>query len=519
MSIASAARTRSGLAPRSGALVALSLALASCGGDDGTDAATTPPPSSTYAARCASPRSGTDPLTGEPYPDKQGTSVDEKSWLRSWTDELYLWYREVPALDPASYATPGAYFAVLKTAAITSSGRPKDRFHFTYPTDEWNAFSQSGVEAGYGVQWVVVASSPPRRVVAAYREARSPAETAGLDRGAAVLSVDGVDMVNGADTTTLNAGLFPSSAGETHTFTVLDLGASSPRTFAMTSTTAESTPVQDVETLDTPTGTVGYFAFHDHIATAEAHLVDAISQIQAAGVTDLIVDLRYNGGGYLDIASELAYMIAGPAATSGKAFERQVWNDKHTVTNPVTGKPLTYTPFHTATLGFSLAEGQALPYLGLGRVFVLTGGSTCSASEAILNGLRGVDVSVIQVGSTTCGKPYGFYAQDNCGTTYFSIEFQGVNAKGFGDYPDGFVPGGSGDAGLAGCSVSDDFAHLLGDPAEGRLAAALYYREHGSCPASSQLAQALTGGTVAARTAADGYAVKPPWRENRIMRR
>ncbi len=60
-----------------------------------------------------------------------------------------------------------------------------------------------------------------------------------------------------------------------------------------------------------------------------------------------------------------------------------------------------------------------------------------------MNGLRGVNVQVIQIGTTTCGKPYGFYPQDNCGTTYFSIEFRGVNAQGFGDYPDGFSPSNS----------------------------------------------------------------------------
>ncbi len=87
-----------------------------------------------------------------------------------------------------------------------------------------------------------------------------------------------------------------------------------------------------------------------------------------------------------------------------------------------------------------MTAGQALPALNLSRVFVLTTASTCSASEAIINSLQGVNVQVIQVGSTTCGKPYGFYPADNCGVTYFSIQFQGVNAKNFGDYPDGFTP-------------------------------------------------------------------------------
>ena len=80
---------------------------------------------------------------------------------------------------------------------------------------------------------------------------------------------------------------------------------------------------------------------------------------------------------------------------------------------------------------------------------------------------------MIQIGSTTCGKPYGFYDFDNCGTTYFSIQFRGVNAKNFGDYTDGFSPQNSTGSArvrcIPGCSVADDFSHALGDPNEGRL--------------------------------------------------
>jgi hypothetical protein len=121
---------------------------------------------------------------------------------------------------------------------------------------------------------------------------------------------------------------------------------------------------------------------------------------------------------------------------------------------------------------------------------------------------------VIQIGSTTCGKPYGFYPQDNCGTTYFSIEFQGDNAKDFGNYPDGFSPQNSTSltsAVLPGCSVSDDFAHALGDPAEGRLAAALGYRAGQDCP--SPPSGVAPPGDVGASVH------RAPWRENRILRR
>ena len=127
-------------------------------------------------------------------------------------------------------------------------------------------------------------------------------------------------------------------------------------------------------------------------------MIDAVNQLRAAAITDLIVDLRYNGGGFLDIASVAAYMIAGAGPTAGRVFEDLSFNDKHPATNPVTGQPLTPTPFHTTSQGFSGSSGQALPTLDLFRVFVLSGPNTCSASESIMNGLRGVDVEVIQIG-------------------------------------------------------------------------------------------------------------------------
>ncbi len=477
-------------------------------------------PSATFANRCATPRTGTDPTTGKPFPDVAGSAAAENSFLRSWTNELYLWYREVPDLNPASYTTSD-YFNLLKTSATTPSGNPKDKFHFTFPTADWVALSQSGVEAGYGAQFLLIASRPPRQIVVAYTEPNSPATTppANLARGAQVLTVDGVDVVNGSDTATLNAGLFPPAAGASHTFSVLDLGASAPRTITMVSANVTSTPVQSVVTLGTPAGTAGYMLFNDHIATAEQLLVNAFSQLAAAQVSDLVLDIRYNGGGYLDIASEVAYMIAGPGPTAGRTFEKTVFNDKYMTKDPVSGQTLTPVPFHATSQGFSGPSGQALPTLNLSRVAVLTSANTCSASESIVNSLRGVGVEVIEVGSTTCGKPYGFYPEDNCGTTYFSIQFQGVNDQGFGDYADGFSPANAtGTVGVKvpGCSVGDDFSHALGDRSEARLAAALGYFVNQGCPA---VAAAAAPGTVRALSATDGLLHRSPWRENRIFRR
>jgi carboxyl-terminal processing protease len=283
------------------------------------------------------------------------------------------------------------------------------------------------------------------------------------------------------------------------------------------------TTVQNVHTITTPGGSlVGYMLFNDHLATSESELVNAFTQLQTAGVTDLVLDIRYNGGGLLDIASEVAYMIAGQQ-TVGQTFELTQFNSKYPSTNPVTGTAITPLGFHSTTQGFSVTAGQALPTLGVSRVFVLTGASTCSASESIINSLQGVNVQVIQVGSTTCGKPYGFYPTDNCGTTYFSIQFQGVNAKGFGDYPDGFTPANTvtpQGVSVAGCSVADDFTHALGDSAEGLLASALSYQQNAVCPlppSGSAPPPALAGAYVPPMS--DGQAIKSLWQQNRIQRR
>jgi C-terminal processing protease CtpA/Prc len=517
----------------------LAIWLASCGGNDeakwpGGDGPGTSEwkpgvfaPAENFESHCEEPRLGVNPFTNRPYSDVQGTIADENNFLRSYSNDTYLWYDEIIDQDPALFDDQILYFNQLKTNAITASGQPKDKFHFVIGAEEYASLSQSGVAAGYGVQWALLSSVPPREILVAYTEPGSPATDpqVALERGAKVLAIDGfdVDTETDAGINALNAALFPSEAGNTHTFTVQDRNSKDSRSITMTSAFVESEPVKNVGVLETPTGRVGYILFNDHIATAELGLFDAVNQLnEGEGIDDLVLDMRYNGGGFLALASELAYMIAGPTATDGRAFELTEFNDKHPVNNPLTGRPISPTPFYDTTLGspFNAPEGQSLPTLDLQRVFVLTSGSTCSASEAVINGLRGIDVEVIQIGTTTCGKPYGFYATDNCGIAYFTIQFRGVNDDGFGDYTDGFSPANTqGAMGVLvpGCSVADDFTAELGDENEDRLAAALSYRETATCPTPPELATSFASKSGADRGYADVLVPKSPWQTNRTM--
>ncbi len=470
---------------------------------------------------CATPRTGTDPYTGTAFLDKSGDAMHEKLWLRSWSNRTYLWYKELPDLNPAAYGTQ-AYFEVLKTGNRTDSGAQKDNFHFYQDTAEYKKQTQSAVTSGYGIEWIFTASRPPRQLTVAYTEPASPAATAALGRGAKLLEVDGVDFVNDntqAGVNTLNAALFPAKAGESHQFTFADANGVR-RSYTLVSADVPTVPVHNVKVLQSGSKKVGYLQFNTHIAAAQPQLISAVEQFRAAAVNELVVDLRYNGGGLLALASQFGYMVSGPNQIQSRYFDKLQFNDKYPNTDPVTGEALAPTPFYNKGIDYTAGRltSQTLPNLSLNRVFVLTTDNTCSASEAFINALRGVDVEVIQIGGKTCGKPYGFYPTDNCGTTYFTIQFSGVNAKGFGDYADGFVPTAAPKfaADIKGCPVADDLSKPLGDAQEGLLKTALFYASNNSCP----VVAAAQFSAAAVPVSADGLSIRQPgkevWQQNSI---
>lgn len=262
-------------------------------------------------------------------------------------------------------------------------------------------------------------------------------------------------------------------------------------TVAVTSAVVTSAPVLLDSVLTDGNRKIGYLMFLEHTASAEPELVDSFNRFVDAGVQDLVVDLRYNGGGYLGIAAEVSYQIGG-SHVAGKVFEKIQFSDKRAADN---ADPKWTTPFLDTTN--YTPPSVPLPTVNLARVYLLTTDSTCSASESIANGLAPF-VQVVRIGSKTCGKPYGFLSRDNCGTTYFPIEFSGVNALGQGDYSDGLAPT---------CPAIDDLNHALGDPAEALLWTALTHLRTGQC-------------ATALRAPAEGAALRllrSPERELRIL--
>jgi len=325
--------------------------LIACGG--GSSASSTPPPvvtgqpsvtvtsqaptftqnvfesSDRFEAMCEAPRSGSDP-DGNRFPDTAGSTLLEKHWIRSWSDETYLWNTEIIDTDPNSIADRVDYFDIVKSNELseTGSGREKDDFHFSEPTEEFFARRNSAASSGYGFRLTSLGprdengrSVTPRDFRILFTEPNSPASATvngnvNLPRGARILEVDGVDLVNGSDSTALNNGLFPATAGETHTFRIREAITNIERDITLVSQDIAPAPVNRTRIINTSSGRVGYILFNTFSPfESEESLADAFTVLSNGNVDDLVLDLRYNGGGLVAIAAQLGYMIAGPSRT------------------------------------------------------------------------------------------------------------------------------------------------------------------------------------------------------------
>jgi hypothetical protein len=167
------------------------------------------------------------------------------------------------------------------------------------------------------------------------------------------------------------------------------------------------------------------------------------------------LDLRYNGGGRISIAEQLASLIGG-ATTDGEVFATLQYNDKHQDSN--------------STYLFSNRANK----LDLNRVIILTTDNTCSASEMIINALD-PHIEVVTVGTTTCGKPIGMSPREYCDMVMAAINFKVVNSEGYGDYFDGIS---------SQCVVNDAIVADWGDLADPVLAEGLYFAENSACSAN-----------------------------------
>jgi carboxyl-terminal processing protease len=399
---------------------------------------------------------GSDAPEGPPAAPASCSLPAQRESLRDFMDQDYYWHSQARVPDDQA-GTPEAYFRSLLY-------KPLDRYSFAEPTAAFDQLYVEGRRIGYGFTMVwgdATRTSLRVRNV----EPLSPAARAGLARGDTILEIDGFSPAQ------IAAGGLPTvnTPGVMRRFVVRQVSGAE-RVVTAQSEDFPLSPLAGTTTLDVVRDgapvKVGYLAYHQFTGYSWQRLREAFAKLREEGAGELILDLRYNGGGSVLVARDLASLIAGPRG-GWEMFAHLRFNEKR----PGNGIQLRFNPAATA---------DGTPHPGFDRVIVIASGATASASELLVNGLRPV-MDVVLVGDTTYGKPYGFTPRRQCGVTYNAVQFEAFNALGVAGYTAGFAPD---------CPARDDLDAALGDPAERSVGAALDYIATGSCgqaPRSSQM--------------------------------
>ena len=396
--------------------------------------------------------------------------------LREW----YLFPDALPAsLDPAPYSNVDDYIDAL---TATARSQQKDRF-FTYLTSiaEENAFYNSGSNAGFGIR--LSTDTAAQRVTVAEAFEGAPAFAAGMDRGTEILEI-GTSSTNLRTVSSILASegsagidnaLGPTTAGTTRFFKVRTNGTES--VISVTKADYSLTPVSSrygVRIIDDGGRKVGYVNLRTFISTADPALRSAFNQFRAQGVTEVIVDLRYNGGGLVSIAELFSNLLGGQRSRS----------DVLSYT--------TFRPEKASNNETTLFNPQPESIAATRIAFIGTRGSA-SASELVMNTFGPyIGSSAGLIGTNTFGKPVGQIAIDRtaCDDRLRVVAFKTENRDRQGDYY----------TGLAGtmratCQAGDDLTKPLGDASEASIRTALDFLAGRSCtPISGGItAQSLRG--------------------------
>ncbi|PLT23910.1 S41 family peptidase, partial [Pseudoalteromonas sp. MelDa3] len=275
----------------------------------------------------------------------------------------------------------------------------------------------------------------------------------GLTRGSLITTMNGINIEEAMANNTFDYdALFgPDEEGYTVDVTWVDLNGVE-QTGTMSRSTVNTNTILDTRILEADAGKVGYLVFDSFVERSAQDLDDAFSLFKQEDVTELVLDLRYNSGGYLNIAKQLASQIAAEQVLGKPMFSYQY--NKNRGSN---------------STNFELSGSK--PRLNLPRVVVLTTEQTASASEVLINALEPyIDVQV--VGTSTRGKPVGMDINKLCDHVVFAINFKMVNSEGYGDYFNGLP---------ADCYADDTINADWGDTKDPLLNEALYLLANNSC--------------------------------------
>ena len=437
-------------------ILVLAAGVTACGGGGSSSGGgtVTVPPTST---------------TPPPPPPPTSTScslTNRQNFAASVLNEWYLFPETLPAsLSPAPYNSVQAYIDAL---TATARGQGRDRF-FTYVTSiqEENAFFSSGSSAGLGIRLSFQGSR--LFVIEAFEGA--PALAAGIDRGTEILSIgtDASNLTSVADllasqgSAGVSNALGPNTVGTSRVLRITD--ASGARNVTVTKADYNISPLSSrygVKVIDNGGQRVGYINMRTFISTADNQLRTAFADFRTQGITNFVIDFRYNGGGLVSTAELMGDLLGGNRFSS----------DVFSVTRFRASKAS-----NNETRRFAPQSQSVSPV----KIAFISTGATASASELVMASFAPyLGVNAALIGSNSFGKPVGQIAVDQtaCDDRIRVVAFAKENAAGQGDYY----------SGLAGtmrttCAAADDISRPLGDPLEGSLRTALDFIAGRSCTA------------------------------------
>lgn len=400
--------------------------------------------------------SGDSGITGPVTP----TACSNDGQKQFVLDNLYAWYLWndlLPAnINIADYASPEEL-----TTQVTQiygpqqpGGGPLDRFSSVGSLQADQQFFGEGKYEGFGFSWRL--ENNAMRFTRVFVD--SPANTmGGFERGQTVLSIDGRTIAD----IMANEGINVALDNDTVQFEIQEIGGTVLPPVSVTKAIVTIDPVPQSRLIDMGAGNppVGYMEFATFISTADPQFETVFSSFITAGVEDLIIDMRYNGGGLVSTANLLGDYLGG-FANDGQIFSNTEFNaDRAAANNSID---------YISRIGSSI---------DINRLIVIASRGTASASELVINGLDPfVNGGVYIVGDNTFGKPVGQVGIDFCEKILRPTSFKKSNAAGFGDYFDGLP---------VDCTAPDDLDFLTGATDDPNIVAALSFVAGAGCPVAA----------------------------------
>ena len=379
------------------------------------------------------------------------TNLEVQNFIWKGLNQYYLWQSDVPNLADNRFANQVGLDAFLINYKI-----PEDLFdalrvsptidRFSWMVDDYVTLEQSlqGTSKNNGVEFGL--SYKPNSTSELFGFVRyiitgSDAATKDIRRG------EMFTAVNGTQLTVSNYESLLFGSNDNYILNMADYNGTSVvsngKTVALTKTTLTENPILIKNVIITGAKKIGYLMYNGFYADFDAQLNTAFGEFKSQGITDLVLDLRYNGGGSVRTATYLASMITGQY--TGKVFAKQQWNSK---INDYYEKndPNGLRNFFTDKIG-----ATAINSVNMSKVYILTTKSSASASELIINGLK-PHINVVQIGDVTTGKNVGsvtLYDSPDLGPNNKNpkhkyamqpIVLKIVNSADFGDYFNGLTP-------------------------------------------------------------------------------